>query len=219
MDDFVQLVKRAQTTDAQSRRQAFDALVSQFQGMAFGVAYTRLGDAHLAEDAVQDAFLTAYLQVDQLRDPQAFPAWVKRIVMTHCERAIRNKGIPVETIEMHSDLAHDHLNPEELVATHEIRAQVQSAIHALPEHERTVTEGFYMQGESQKEIAERLKIPVTTVKKRLQYARQHLRLLIGDLNAVVDQAIARVLSPQAQVQPQPIYLYTQDDLGHTDEDF
>jgi len=51
-----------------------------------------------------------------------------------------------------------------------------------------------------------LQVPVTTVKKRLQYARQHLRALIGELNAAVDTVIADVLA--ANPQPQPAYLYS-----------
>ena len=90
-------------------------------------------------------------------------------------------------------------------------------VEALPEHERAVTEGFYIQGESQKELAERLHIPVTTVKKRLQYAREHLRLLVGDVNAAFDQAIASVLK-QPQKQPQPVYIYTnQNDTESVDD--
>jgi len=53
--------------------------------------------------------------------------------------------------------------------------QVTRAVRSLPEHERVVTELFYIGDYSQQEIAEQLAVPLTTVKKRLQYAREHLR--------------------------------------------
>lgn len=222
MDDFVSLIQLAQTGNEQDRREAFDTLLPHFQKMAFRVAYNTLQDSHLAEDVVQEAFLTAYLRVDQLRNPQAFPAWLKKIVLTHCDRAIRGKRLRLEPIDVRYDLAAERPSPEDVVEESEMQHQVLYAIESLPEHERTVTESFYMQGESQKEIAERLHIPVTTVKKRLQYAREHLRLIIDDLNTVVDEAIARVLQPNAQQpEPQPVYIYARNPKPSepTDENF
>ncbi|MEO1164805.1 MAG: sigma-70 family RNA polymerase sigma factor [Chloroflexota bacterium] len=207
MDDYITLVIDAQSNNEHDKQIAFDTLVPRFQRMAFSVAYNTLQDVHLAEDAVQEAFLTAYLRIDQLRDPEAFPAWLKRIVLTQCDRLIRGKRPQLESIEARYDIATEKPSPEDVVEEHELQAQIMQAIAALPEHERAVTERFYMQGESQKEIAAGLDVPVTTVKKRLQYAREHLRLMIGDINAVMDEAIARVLKPQPAPEPQPAYVY------------
>lgn len=190
----------------EERKAAFDHLMLEHQPTALRVAVNILQDHHLAEDAVQDAFLTAYLQMDQLRNPAAFPGWLNRIVRTQCHRLIRDKAIMQESLENRPTLTTNQPTPESLLESQELRHQVQRALHALPEHERAVTEGFYIQGESQQELAERLQLPLTTVKKRLQYARTHMRLLVDELNAVMDDAIARVLQPQ-QPQQQPIYLY------------
>lgn len=221
MDNYIVFVEQAQNGNQQERRQAFDELLPHFQTMAFQVAYSVLSNVHLAEDVVQESFLKAYLQIHQLREPQAFPAWLKRIVLTQSDRAIRGQQPTIETLDTQLDFATDNTSPESLLEVHEMQDQVLYAIESLPEHERAVTEGFYMQGESQKEIAERLKVPVTTVKKRLQYARQHLRLIIGDLNAVVDEAIARVLQPsQQQPQRQPVYIYSKgNDPTKTDDSY
>lgn len=219
MEDFINLIKHAQSGDERERRKAFDALMPQFQKMAFYVAYHTLQDVHLAEDVVQEAFLTAYLRIAQLREPEAFPAWLKRIVLTHCDRQIRSKQPHFEPLEARYDLATDKPSPEALIEETEMQYQVLFAIESLPEHERAVTESYYMQGESQQEIAERLEVPITTVKKRLQYAREHLRLMIGDLNAVVDEAIARVIKPQVEPQPQPVYVYSRRPQPPTDDSY
>lgn len=220
MEDFTLLIEQAQAGDDYQRRDAFDALMLQFQKMAFHVAYNTLQDVHLAEDVVQEAFLTAYLRIGQLRQPEAFPGWIKKIVLTHCDRLIRGKKPHFEPIEARYDIAVDKPGPEAVIEKVEMQNQVLYAIESLPENERAVTEGYYMQGESQKEIAERLKVPVTTVKKRLQYAREHLRLIMGDLNAVVDEAIARVMQAnQTPQEPQPVYIYSRNPKPPADDSY
>lgn len=205
MNNYIALVKSAQNDDQHERRMAFDELVLAFQDMALSYAQSLVFDRHLAEDAVQEAFLTAYLRMDQLREPEAFPFWLRRIIQTQCDRMIRRKQPQQESLEFHN-LAPEPDQPEALVEVREVQDRVYSALVALPENERAVTEGFYFQGESQQELADRLEIPITTVKKRLQYARQHLRLLIGDVNAAFDQAIANVFQASKNSQ-QPAYLY------------
>ena len=53
--------------------QAFGQIVRLFQDMAVGYAFSELGDFHQAEDAAQESFLQAYVGLDQLRNPSAFP--------------------------------------------------------------------------------------------------------------------------------------------------
>ena len=50
--------------------------------MAFACAYAAPCDFHLAEDAAQGAFVTAWRKLTQLREPEAFPGWLRRIVLT-----------------------------------------------------------------------------------------------------------------------------------------
>lgn len=208
MDNLTTLITDAQSHDNHTRRTAFDTLVNQYRGMAYKQALLILRDTNMADDAVQDAFITAYLHIDKLREPEAFPAWLRRIVMTQCDRLIRGKTPIVVPLDVRENLLAERPSVESLVEAQEMQDQLHFAIDALPDHERVVTEGFYMQGQSQKELAENLEIPVTTVKKRLQYARDHLRLLIDDLNTVVDTAIARILKPKPEPQRQPVYLYS-----------
>src|SRR5450432_1765322 len=83
-------VKAAQT----GNREAFSRLVARFQGMVVGYAFSWVGD--LAEDVAQDAFVEAFLRLHQLREPSAFPGWLRRIVRKHCDRCTRRKRAPVE---------------------------------------------------------------------------------------------------------------------------
>jgi RNA polymerase sigma factor (sigma-70 family) len=211
MSDYAPLVMQAQTGDIQQRQSAFNDLVALFQKMAFYQAYRTLGDAHTAEDVVQEAFLTAYLHIHQLAEPLGFPGWLRRIVMTQIDRQTRRKNVEWGVWD-DEDIALADNGLEQEYELHDLQQRVLAAVRALPDHERAVTEGFYLQGESTQELAERLQIPLTTVKKRLQYAREHLRAIVGGLNAAMDQAIAEILPPAAPpLQKQPIYLYTPRD--------
>jgi RNA polymerase sigma factor (sigma-70 family) len=211
MSDYAPLVMQAQAGNVEERQTAFNDLVALFQKMAFYQAYRALGDAHAAEDVVQEAFLTAYLHIHQLTEPLGFPGWLRRIVMTHVDRQTRRKHVEWGVWD-DEDMALADNGLEQDYELHDLQQRVLAAVRALPDHERAVTEGFYLQGESTQEIAERLQIPLTTVKKRLQYAREHLRAIVGGLNAAMDQAIAEILPPAAPpLQKQPIYLYTPRD--------
>ena len=115
----------------------------------------------------------------QLREPAAFPGWLRRIVQTHCHRFTRLKrpeSVPFEALETTlittADLAQLVADAD---ATQAIIACVLGAVADLPEHEQAVVWLFYLDGYSIREVAQALKVPVTTIKKRLQYARDRLR--------------------------------------------
>ncbi len=199
MQSYRDWVLAAQSSDSRERNAAFDHLVRDFQGMVYGVAYSRLSDAQLAEDAAQDAFLTAFKHIEQLKDVSAFPAWLKRIAFSKADRVRRRQGPCVETIESQEHLASSAPTPESQLEAAELHQRVRLAVAALPTKERELTQDYYLHGESQREIAERRKIPLATVKKRLQYAREHLRGLISGFNESFDRAMYG--DPPQEFQP------------------
>jgi RNA polymerase sigma factor (sigma-70 family) len=140
-----------------------------------------LGDFHLAEDAAQEAFVTAWRHLDQLRQPEAFAGWFKRIVLTQCNRLTRGKKLETLSLDAVSEAPAATGDPHTLYERHEQEAYVSAAIQALPEHERMVTTLFYISDLSQNEIAAFLELPLTTVKKRLFTARQRLRERMLDM--------------------------------------
>lgn len=79
------LVRLAQTGD----KDAFGALVKHYQNMAYGVSFSRIDDADLAQDVAQEAFVEAYLSLGKLREPAAFSGWFYRILVKHADRGLR----------------------------------------------------------------------------------------------------------------------------------
>ena len=73
MKDVVHIVRRASDPNAtpEARREAFGELVIRFQDMAFACAFAVLGDAYLAQDTAQEAFVVAWQKLAQLREPAA----------------------------------------------------------------------------------------------------------------------------------------------------
>jgi cytohesin len=176
------LVARAVSPRAtgEQRERAFAEIVRRFQDMAFGLAYAVLGDAALAEDAAQEAFLSAWRELDNLREPDAFPGWFRQIVRTQCSRLTRNKRLPTVSFEgspaaLFAAAPERDCDPLKRAERAEVTGAVHAALGALPEHERMATALYYIGGHDQAAIAAFLGVPVTTVKKRIHSARQRLR--------------------------------------------
>jgi len=155
--------------------EAFGRIIRQFQDMAYGYAYSILGDFHLAEDATQEAFIEVYLQLRNLHAPEAFPGWLRRIVFKHCDRIIRCKHPQTVPLDEADRIATYDAGPDQIVEQYEMEEKVLEATHSVSEHQRIVTMLFYINGYSQREIAEFLEIPITTVQKRLYSARRQLK--------------------------------------------
>ena len=172
MDELKELVSRSAAGDVE----AFALLVRRFQHMACGYAYSVLGDFHLAEDAAQEAFVDAYRLLGDLREPEAFPGWFRRIVFKHCDRMTRRRRPHVFLDAVAEPLA-GGASPAEAVE----RREVREAIGILPEAQRQVVALFYIRRHSQPEIAAFLEVPLTTVKKRLVDARKKLRERMLDM--------------------------------------
>ena len=171
MESLKSLLERTRDGDAE----AFGEVIKRFQDMAFGYAYANVGDFHDAEDAVQEAFLTAYQKLSDLRDPDGFPGWFRRIVLSTCREMTRRRTpptIPLEETELTSSSLDD---PAQHAERNEIQEAIRRAVRSLSAPNRTVTTLFYIDGYSIKEIAESLQTPSGTIKRRLHDSRTQLR--------------------------------------------
>lgn len=171
MQELEKLVAEAQTGD----RAAFDRLVRRFQDSAAAYAFSVLSDFQLAEDAAQEAFLEAFRCLPALREPLAFPSWLRRIVFKQCDRVMRRKQIPTISLEAVLDTPQPRSDPQLLLEQIAITRQVQAAVAVLPEGERSAVLLFYFGQHSHAEIAAFLDAPVSTIKKRLFTARRRMK--------------------------------------------
>ena len=208
MHEIAELVVNARNGRAkkETRQEAFAQLVSEFYETAFGWAYSRLRDADVAQDAVQEAFVVAYQQLHQLNEPQAFAGWFKQIVLSQVYRLLRDTRPLAQAVDLNQEIVALEPGPVALLENVELKERVMTAVQALPEKEQVVTQMFYLNGYSQKEIARLLELPLTTVKKRLQYARRNLRgILASMMDAFVPEPEPTPAPVPIPVRSRPIY--------------
>jgi len=165
-----QLVARSQ----QGNKDAFGELVRRYQRLVVGITYRMSGDAMLAEDASQDAFLRAWQRLDRFeyRGAGSFRAWLCRIATNITVDRLRKvrPTVQLETLPLPGGVRPDeaHLRSEETQA-------VRAAVLRLPAASRAALILREYEGLSYREIAEALSIPIGTVMSRLNYARRKLR--------------------------------------------
>ena len=148
--------------------------------MAYACAYAVLGDFYLAEDAAQEAFISAWQKLGQLRQPEAFPGWFRRIVLTECNRLTRGKRPRTMSLDEGANLHTSLADPQTAIERDELTKAVFMAIKKLSLNERMVVVLFYVKEYSQNEISAFLDLPLTTVAKRLYSAKVRLRAMIID---------------------------------------
>ncbi|MDF2720195.1 MAG: DNA-directed polymerase subunit sigma [Paenibacillus sp.] len=156
-------------------RESFGLIVRRFTPMAYAVAYERLRDSHLAEDAVQEAFTEAFLHIDKLRDPEAFPGWFKAIVVRQCHRLLRRKRhwtLPLDEI---AQIAGVQASLSDIVERKELQRLLHTAIASLSANMRVAVQLFYFYGYTLQEISHTLGTPIPVLKKRLFDARRKLK--------------------------------------------
>jgi RNA polymerase sigma-70 factor, ECF subfamily len=176
-----ELVERARQGD----REAFASLVQLTSDRMYATAVRILRDAHLAEDALQGAFVTAWRTLPSLRDPARFEAWLRRLLVHSCYAEARRRRTWTTHIRV---LPVDGpVGPDGLLSVVE-RDALDRAFGRLSIEQRAVFVLHHHLGLALTEIAESLGIPAGTARSRLHYATQTLRIAIeADLAPVAPE--------------------------------
>jgi len=164
---------------------AFNRLVLAYQDLAYNVAYRVTGERTSAEDAVQDAFISAYRKLKSFKGG-SFKAWLLRIVTNACldelRRQKRRPAIPLQPagneddeIESPSWLEDPGETPEEAALRMELSQAIQHCLDGLDEDFRVVVVLVDVQGMDYAEAAEAADTPLGTIKSRLARARSKLQ--------------------------------------------
>jgi len=171
-------VKELHTLIEQTRagqQAAYEQIVRRFQDMAVGYAASLLNDYHLAEDAAQEAFISAYLNLNKLNDAEAFPGWFRQIVRSQCRRMQRRIALPVVEIEQAEQIADASADPQADFSAGQERDLLIEALQVLSERDRSIVMLFYISDFTQKEIAAFLGVPSSTINNRLHLSRKRLQ--------------------------------------------
>ncbi len=169
----------------QGDRSAFGELVRHHHTGMVNVVYRLCGDAGLAEDAAQEAFLQAWLHLSTFRPGSSLRNWLYRIAVNEAIDTLRRERRTPQDLET-VPAADPEPGPERVLLQHERARRVQAAILSLTEASRAVLVLREYGGLSYQEIGAALDIPTGTVMSRLNYARNRLRELLADLESEHD---------------------------------
>jgi len=167
---------------------AFNALILHYQTQVYNLALHLLHDGAAADDATQEAFISAYKALAKFRGG-SFRAWLLRIVSNACyDEMRRQKRRPATSWDDFGDMdeeANPHLVdggplPEQTVQQRELRALLERALARLPEDQRVTLVLVDQMGFSYQEVAETMRVRLGTVKSRLARARLHMQSLLQE---------------------------------------
>jgi RNA polymerase sigma-70 factor (ECF subfamily) len=162
------LVVRAQRGD----REAYGLLASEIADRFLAVARRILRDLDLAEDATQQALLSIWQDLPQLRDPARFDAWSYRILMRACYAEGRKQRRWAPNLRV---LPSDEAAPRDGLSSVVDRDQLEGGFRRLSiDHRAVVVMHHYLDLPIER-VAELLGIPVGTAHSRLHYAMRGLR--------------------------------------------
>jgi RNA polymerase sigma-70 factor (ECF subfamily) len=175
-----ELIRKALEGD----QKAYAALVERYRGALYHIVIKMVRRPEEAEDLVQDAFIKAFGALASYRFEYRFSTWLYKIAANCAIDFLRKRRIdamsldrPVATAdgEIQVELADWTYNPEETLYKHRQRVSIAAAIEALPEKYREVIVMRHSQDLPYYEIAQRLGVPVGTVKARIFRARELLK--------------------------------------------
>jgi len=179
--DETALIHSAQQGDLD----AFNTLILHYQDMVFNTALRILGDEDSAQDASQEAFISAFRGIASFRGG-SFKAWLMRTVTNACydelRRQKRRPTTPLEPETSDGDemdspkwLADSNMTPDQHAEADELEHAIQHCLDMLPTDFRSVVVLADIQGMDYTEVAAASHVPLGTVKSRLARARLRLR--------------------------------------------
>jgi RNA polymerase sigma-70 factor (ECF subfamily) len=172
------LVARSRQGDLE----AFNSLVEMFQGAAYNLCLRLLGSPEAAEDATQEAFLSAFRHIADFRGAN-FRSWLLRIAANaatdELRRRRRRPQIPLETVPGEEGPVYlvpdSSPGPEAVAVRREALRQVEVGLLTLPIDQRSAVVLSDVQGLSYEEVAQATGASLGTVKSRISRGRERLR--------------------------------------------
>lgn len=165
-------------------RKAFCDLYDQYKDRLYRYAFYRLRSETDAEDAVSECVLSAWKQIGNLREPQAFPAWIFRILAASCNKLIKaqmdqKNTIPLDEYrngERSADAESNNATGQrDIAAGIETRLLLQEALGSLSEDERNMVLLSVVGGLKSNEIAEITGLAAGSVRSSLSRSLKKMR--------------------------------------------
>ena len=169
----------------QGDQDAFAELVYTFQDPVYNLCYRMLGESGEAEDATQEAFLRAYLNIERYDIKRSFKTWVMSIASNHCIDRLRKRRMHYVSLDDEPTAAALALSssdplPEQATLQNERSEVFQDLLLQLDPDYRMAVILRYWYDYSYAEIAETMNTTESAIKSRLFRARKSLAEIIGE---------------------------------------
>lgn len=180
---YTEAVERARKGDAEG----FEFLYHSTKNNKYYLALRYVKNEETAKDVLQDAYIRAWKNLDKLKEPEKFEAWLSQIVVNTAKNELEKRshtpldlraesGGEEEDTELFDRTVSAWENVPELEYTkEETRQLVHELIDSLSDEQRLVVIAFELDGMTTKEIAEQLGCSEATVKSRLRYGRNNIK--------------------------------------------
>ncbi len=179
-----ELIKRFQDGDLY----AFDLIVHRYKDALFNFTYRYLGSSQEAEDVVQETFLRIFRNRHAYRQIAKFSTWIYTIAsnLAKTELRKRKRRRQVYTSDMGFDdrefeIEDIHADTERVVDSALTEKLIQDAINRLPEKFKKVIVLVDVQELSYEEVSKIMRIPLGTIKSRVNRARLKLQEMLKDI--------------------------------------
>ena len=158
---------------------AFGELVQKYQKRVYALTVRMCPTPELAEEAAQEAFLSAWQGLPFFRGDAAFSTWLYRLASNACvdllRKERRHQGTSLDDDAVGAEIPDTKPTPEEAAETKELRAQIEAGLRQLSPEHRAVLILREIQQLNYEEIADALSLDLGTVKSRISRGRRQLR--------------------------------------------
>lgn len=160
--------------------QAYETLITRYTNALSSIAFLMVRSVEDSRDIVQEAFVIAYCNLDQLEVPARFGAWIRGIVLNHCRKILDRRTRTQRFLER---LPHtiEIPDPAAELAVRENARQALEALDMLDELHREVVMLYYFQDMKVEDIAQLVNKPGGTIKRILAEARGRLKEELIDM--------------------------------------
>lgn len=169
-----QLVKAARSGDAD----AFETLVHRYEKRVYALALRMCGNPADAQEAAQEAFLSAWQSLPFFRGEASFSTWLYRLASNASvdllRREKRQRAVSLDDGELSLNIPDDRLTPHEEAEQAELREAIRFGLNTLPDDYRAVLVLRELHQLSYQEISTALDVDLGTVKSRINRGRKRL---------------------------------------------
>jgi len=155
---------------------AFESLFQKYKTAIFNLSFRMMGNYEEAEDITQDIFVKSFQNLHKFRGDASFKTWIYKIGSTTCIDALRRKkslwGILRKITEVQK-------KSDENTGSYDEKTWVQETLKKLPENQKLLLVLRYIQGFSNKEIAQILNCSEGSLKVKLYRARESFKKKAG----------------------------------------